>query len=867
MLRKILLPTVFFVLAYSFWLSPDFKEIGAGVAIFLFGMLSLEEGFRAFSGGVIERILQRSTDKLHKSLLFGIVTATLMQSSSLVSVITISFLSAGMIGLKAGLGIVFGANLGTTTGAWLIAGFGLKVKISAYALPMLVFGVILIFQKAKSLKGVGYILSGLGFLFLGIHYMKEGFESFNAGINLASYSMAGYPGLFLYLLIGVAVTVVMQSSHATLVLVITALASGQITYENALALAIGANVGTTITAVIGSLGANVQGKRLAGGHLIFKLATGLVAVVGIRPFMMTVDAVSDALGIAPDDYTLKLAVFHTLFNVVGVLFMAPLTNVLERGLVRMIPDRRVEHTQPLYLSEAALDFEHTALEAVRLETKHLYDEAFLTIAQGIELLPEEVLSEEDLDEVVRTRTKRIEIDMAADYANTVKVLYGAITTYVTQAQAKHPPEVGQQLSKYRVACRHIVETVKSVQQIHDNLVKYGYGDNPHIKEAYNGIRVVLGNALRSVAAIHDAAREDEPVSIADLDSLRLEVKEADVLTSGRVDDLIRDDLITPEMATSLMNDSAYAFYAVNHLVEMVACLYGTEDPDEQAAEESVALSDAEVDALARETRLPRSASQPMHINEAALRSPRAILEAARLETANLYDKAFTILCHGIDLHRWEILSNQELEEVIESRSEPISVDIDEDYEQTVKVIYAAITRFVSEARTRMPFGKSEPLLQQRLAARDVVEAVKAVKHLRKNLSVYAHSDNEHIRRAYNDMRIMLGTVMRELHVMRETGLKGERAMVSLKELREAVKRNDSLANGSLDMLVREDLITPWMATSLMNDSAYAQHASKHLIQMTACCLQSARVTNSNPDPEEESATDPLESPAPVGGEP
>ena len=139
-----------------FWISPDFKEISAGVAIFLFGMLSLEEGFKAFSGGALKKILQKSTDKTYKSIGFGIISTTVMQSSSLVSVLTISFLGAGLIGLAEGIGIIFGANIGTTTGAWLVAGFGLKVKISAYAMPMLVFGVIFIFQKSKSLKGIGY---------------------------------------------------------------------------------------------------------------------------------------------------------------------------------------------------------------------------------------------------------------------------------------------------------------------------------------------------------------------------------------------------------------------------------------------------------------------------------------------------------------------------------------------------------------------------------------------------------------------------------------------------------------------------------------------------------------------------------------
>ena len=268
MIKRIVLPAILAVLAVGFWISPNFKEIAAGVAIFLFGMIFLEDGFRAFTGGILEKLLAKTTDKLWKAISFGIVSTTVMQSSSLVSVITISFLSSGLIGLAAGIGIIFGANLGTTTGAWLIAGFGLKVKISAYAMPMLVFGVILVFQKSRNLKGIGYVLAGLGLLFLGIHHMKEGFEAFRETIDLTQFAVGGYAGLFLFAGIGIAATVIMQSSHATLVIIITALSVGQVTYENALALAIGANIGTTITAIIGAMSANHQGKRLAGAHQI-----------------------------------------------------------------------------------------------------------------------------------------------------------------------------------------------------------------------------------------------------------------------------------------------------------------------------------------------------------------------------------------------------------------------------------------------------------------------------------------------------------------------------------------------------------------------------------------------------------------------
>ena len=154
--------------------------------------------------------------------------------------------------------------------------------------------------------------------------MKEGFEAFKDQIDLTRFALTGILGLVVYTLIGAAATVVMQSSHATMVLVITALAAGQISYENALALAIGANIGTTITAIIGSLTSNFQGKRLALAHLIFNLATASVALIFIVPIRESVDWISAAVGIPDTDFALKLAVFHTIFNVLGVLLMLPL---------------------------------------------------------------------------------------------------------------------------------------------------------------------------------------------------------------------------------------------------------------------------------------------------------------------------------------------------------------------------------------------------------------------------------------------------------------------------------------------------------------------------------------------------------------
>jgi phosphate:Na+ symporter len=272
MLHKILYPLLFVVLGYGFWLSPSFKEICAGGAIFLFAMLAMEQGFKLLTGGLLESLLARTTNRVWKSLCFGIVTTTVMQSSSLVSVIAISFLGAGMITLESGIGIIFGANLGTTTGAWLVAGLGLKVNISAYAMPILVFGVLLVLQSVRSLKGLGYVLVGLGFLFLGIHFMKEGFDALKDHVDLGAYALTAVPGLLFYALMGIVATVIMQSSHATLVLTITALAAGQIGYENALAFAIGSNLGTTTTAILGAISVNVEGATTRGSAPDFQSA-------------------------------------------------------------------------------------------------------------------------------------------------------------------------------------------------------------------------------------------------------------------------------------------------------------------------------------------------------------------------------------------------------------------------------------------------------------------------------------------------------------------------------------------------------------------------------------------------------------------
>ncbi|TVS10223.1 MAG: Na/Pi cotransporter family protein [Wenzhouxiangella sp.] len=580
--RQLPLTVALLALAWAFWASPTLTEIAAGVAVFLFGMMALEQGFKAFTGGTLEAILRRSTDRLWKSLAFGAIATTITQSSSLISVITISFLSAGLLGLAQGIGVIFGANLGTTSGAWLMAGFGIRVNISAYAMPLLTFGVILIFNRSRTVKGLGYVMTGIGFLFLGIHFMKEGFETYQQTIDLSQYAVAGLKGLLLYTLLGVIATVVMQSSHATLILTITALSVGHITYDNALALSIGANVGTTITALIGAVGANIAGRRLAAAHLVFNVTTGLIALVFIQVFLLAVDTMSGWLGIAPDNHTLKLALFHTLFNLTGIIVMVPFITRLVDVLERRMQPRRIKLDEPKFINETMLETPGAALEATRRELLRLFRRTFSLIAQVLNYETGELRQAQRRTDLA-TSPERIQItDVDEVYARRIKPLHGLILEFLARLPVSG--KRAQQLVMLRIASQDLVEAVKDAKHLQKNMVRYLASSNLYLRDEYLALRQTLGYLLNRLDNLADETTRNDDIELA-LSELSSDIEEHDIVNNGRLDELIRERRITPEQATSLMNDNSYCYRIGKNLLAMArACFQPFEELDAELRE-------------------------------------------------------------------------------------------------------------------------------------------------------------------------------------------------------------------------------------------------------------------------------------------
>ena len=579
MIKKILFTSFLVLLAVVLYFNPNFKTIGAGVAVLLFGMIMLEEGFKVFTKGPLQNFLKNATNKLYKSISAGALVTALIQSSSLVSVITISFISAGLISLSGGIGLIFGANIGTTATAWLVAGFGLKIKISSLAMPMLIFGLIFSFKKNVTYKGIGNVLAGLGFFFLGIHYMKEGFDVFKGYIDLSQFAVSGFLGALIYTGLGIIITTILQSSSATLALILTALSVGQIEYENALALAIGANVGTTITAVLGSLSSNSAGKRLAVAHLIFNFFTGLIALVFIFPLANLVNYLSGFLNFSETDYTLKLALFHTIFNVLGVVIMIPFIKKLETFLLKLFKESENKGIEePKYLNEAILEFPGTLISSVLNESKYLFKNAiFEIVAHALKIHRDDIKSDIKIKKIIKESDAQIKVDVEELYYSKVKNIYGQIISFATRGQQelKLTKRQNNRLSELRLANRRMVEIIKDTRELEKNVSLFLESDNKYIKKEYNKFRKKVVKVLRVVYLFRK--NEDKDEYFKQLMKLKKEAKTALHSDNKSIDKLIRKNLITTDMASSLVNDHSNVNDLIKKLIQVAELLYSEKD--------------------------------------------------------------------------------------------------------------------------------------------------------------------------------------------------------------------------------------------------------------------------------------------------
>ncbi len=500
---------------------------------------------------------------------FGAVATAIMQSSSLVSVLSISFVSASLLSLSQGIGVMFGANLGNSAGSWLIAGAS-GIKISALALPLIVGGVLFNFQSTKTAKGVGQIFIGLGFFFLGVGYIKDGFEEYKEIIDFSQYSMDGLRGALLFAGLGALMTAIVQSSHATLTIIISALATGSMTYENALAATLGTSIGGVMTAVIVSFSTNIDGKRLAAANCIFNFSIAILVIATFDYFVWLNTAISSIIGLA-EDSVLRIAVFHTLFNLVAVVLLLPFIPKISTLLEKVLQDKDTQIDKPLYVNNAIVQYQDTAYLAMYHEVEHLYENAFELIAHTLGFSRADIKSDKDMNEVLKAKIwAKEDIDVEIFYIKKIKVLFNAILDFSTQAQAYTQDKIYvRKFALLTSASRNIVEAIKNVELLQPNLKKNSLSKDLVLSSEYNTLRVHLAMLLRNINEVLLFENIHPQEAIIKLKGQKKVFKKMDKDFVAYIESLLNKKNLSIQNSTSLLNAVGFSNSIAKELVNAI----------------------------------------------------------------------------------------------------------------------------------------------------------------------------------------------------------------------------------------------------------------------------------------------------------
>lgn len=354
-----------------------------GLALFLLAMRMMTNGLRLFGGEALRRTLGGWTRTPLRGVATGAAVTGLVQSSSAVTVATIGFVNAGVLTLAQALGVVYGANVGTTVTSWLVSAVGVGIKIESAALPILALGTLLLLASPRQRgRGLGEALAGFGLFFLGLALLRDGLSGLMVDTSPAALGLAGSWSVPVFVGIGFAATVVMQSSSATIALILTSAGTGAIGLEAAAAAVVGAGLGTTSTAAFAVVGATPNARRVALGHIAFNVVAGAAALLLLPLMLRLVVGVEHLLRLA-DVPTVTLAVFHTLYKLIGLALILPLTGRLTVWLSHRFRTAAEDTARPRFLDDAVVATPALAVAALRRELGRMREQTRAVARQAL----------------------------------------------------------------------------------------------------------------------------------------------------------------------------------------------------------------------------------------------------------------------------------------------------------------------------------------------------------------------------------------------------------------------------------------------------------------------------------------------------
>lgn len=573
----------------NYGLYDIFLLIGS-LGVFLYGMKVMSDALLLLAGDKLRKILATMTSNRFFGIFTGFLITSVIQSSSATTLMVVSFSNAGLLTLTESIGVIMGANIGTTVTAWIIAILGFKVSMSTVALPLVGLGFGLTFAKGKTYNNLGNFIVGFALLFIGLQFLKDAMPDINSNPELLSvlskYTDLGYLSVFIFLCIGTVLTVVVQSSSATMALTLIMTAQGWIPFHLAAAMVLGENIGTTITANLAAIVGNFKAKQTARAHLIFNAIGVVWMLILFYPFLRFVEWLSLQIGsespyLSAAAIPVAISVYHTTFNLANtfllVWFVRPIGNLVEFFIPEKIEmDQKID--EPRFLTKDSLKYPETAILTLTKESKYLYKNTiFEIVAHALNIHRADIKSDLKIKKIIKESNVHFEADVSELYAVRVKNIYGEVIKYSSKAQSdlNLTEEQNDRITELKIANRKMVEIIKDVGELSRNVGLYLNSDNKFIKKEYDKLRKRVVKVLRVVHLFETA--EDPPLFHEKLKALKLNAKKNFQLGNASIDKLIRKDLITVDMASSLFNDYENVNSIIDNLINVADLLYAQQD--------------------------------------------------------------------------------------------------------------------------------------------------------------------------------------------------------------------------------------------------------------------------------------------------
>lgn len=564
----------------------DFLELLGALGLFLFGMKVMSDALLELAGNRMRSVLASLTSNRFKGIGTGFLITAIIQSSSATTLMVVGFANAALLTLPQAISVIMGANIGTTVTAWLITLIGFKVSMGAMALPAIAMGFLLVVSKKENWRHLGGFIVGFGLLFLGLDLLRDYLPDLNRYPEVLSfikhYTDFGFGSVLLFLLIGTLLTVVLQSSSATMALTLVMTSEGWIPFELACALVLGENVGTTITANLAAFMGNYRAKQTALAHLMFNIFGVVWMLVLLGPFLQGIKwFVMELGGNSPfssrGDIPVAISIFHTAFNLANTLLLIWLLKPLSNWIARIVPEQAPnerEIEEPKFLTEQAMTYPQTAIAAIEQESRYLLEHAiYEIIVHALHLHRKDIFSEEDPETVVRISKEDMKTNVRELYLTKVKRIYSLIIAYSTRSQSRlHlSEEQHRRISELKRANRLMVEVLRNAADLNRNVSVYLGNTSTIMADQYDDFRRRMVWALRRI----DLCRQTEDLIERQkiLDEFGVWANEQSDMDNLNIDGLIRDEAISPEMATSLLNDSDNLREILDNLGHIARLIY------------------------------------------------------------------------------------------------------------------------------------------------------------------------------------------------------------------------------------------------------------------------------------------------------